>query len=95
MMCTAAYPEVSAKLAMKIGDLSTIEDLKRPPWTGFAADTSLGAPFVRRRVAELAEMVRAQAPETSASLEAAFNAQELQRFRDIVLERAAAVAASA
>jgi len=89
-----AYPEVSAKLAMKIGDLSTLEDLKRPPWTQFAKDTGLGGAFVRRRVAELAEAVRAQAHDVAASLEGDVNTDELQRYRDIVLARAEAVGAS-
>lgn len=94
IMCTAAYPEVSAKLAMKIGELSVLEDLKRPPWTQFATDTGLGGAFVRRRVAELAEAVRAQAREVSASLEAGFSSDELRRYRDIVLARAEATGAS-
>lgn len=58
LMCTIAYPDVAPKLAMKIAELATIEDLKMAPWTQFAADTGLGGAFVRRRTAELAAALR-------------------------------------
>jgi MFS family permease len=50
--------------------------------------------FVRRRVAELAKLVRTHAPKTSPWLGNAFIAQEFQRYRDIVLKHTAAIAAS-
>lgn len=83
LMCTAAYPEVSPRLAMKIGDLSTIEDLKRPPWTDFARDTGLGAAFVRRRAGELADAVAA-----AVSADAFEGADAARGFANIVRARA-------
>lgn len=89
LMCTAAYPEVSPKLAMKIGNLSTIEDLKRPPWTDFARDTGLGAAFVRRRAGELADAVAA-----AVSADAFEGADAARGFANIVKARAEAIHAS-
>jgi serine/threonine-protein kinase HipA len=94
LMCTIAYPEVSAKLAMKIAGLATIEDLKSPPWAQFAADTGLGAAFVRRRVSELAETASTHAGEAAASLEDGFDSQALQSYGALVVARAEAVAKS-
>ncbi len=93
LMCTIAYPEVSQKLAMKIAGLATIEDLNTPPWTQFAADTGLGGAFVRRRVGELADAVRREAPQVASAFDANFNSQ-LGQYRDIVLDRAKSVADS-
>ncbi|MBL8548253.1 MAG: type II toxin-antitoxin system HipA family toxin [Hyphomonadaceae bacterium] len=95
LMCTIAYPDVAPKLAMKIAGLATIEDLKLAPWTQFAADTGLGGAFVRRRTAELAAAAISQARNVADSIAArGFDAPELSRFANIVMQRAEAVAAS-
>ena len=95
LMCTIAYPDVAPKLAMKIAGLATIEDLKMAPWTQFAADTGLGGAFVRRRTAELAAASINQARDVADSIAVlGFDAAELNRFGNIVMRRAEAVAAS-
>ncbi len=95
LMCTIAYPDVAPKLAMKIAGLATIEDLKMAPWTQFAADTGLGGAFVRRRTAELAAASINQARDVADSIAVlGFDAAELNRFANIVMQRAEAVAAS-
>jgi len=95
LMCTIAYPDVAPKLAMKIAGLATIEDLKMAPWTQFAADTGLGGAFVRRRTAELGAAAINQARNVADSIAMqGFDASELGRFANIVMQRAEAVAAS-
>lgn len=61
LLATVAYPDLSAKLAMRIAKRATLEEISSTTWPEFAADVGLGAPFVRRRVVELAEAVIAQA----------------------------------
>lgn len=54
LLSTVAYPELAPKFAMKVARRSTLEELKPGDWTAFAKEVGLGAPYVRRRVAELA-----------------------------------------
>lgn len=62
LLSTAAYPELSPAMAMKIARKATIEDITPATWTAFADEIGLTAPFVRRRVGELADAVIAAAP---------------------------------
>jgi serine/threonine-protein kinase HipA len=55
LMSTVAYPEVSNRMAMKLGGVGHFEDVKGETWASFAKDAGLGAPFVRGRVRELAQ----------------------------------------
>ncbi len=55
LLSTAAYPELSPKLAMKMGKCATLEDIDPSAWRKFASDAGLAAPYVQRRVIELAE----------------------------------------
>lgn len=61
LLATVAYPDLSAKLAMKIAKRATLEEIGSTAWPEFAEDVGLGAPFVRKRVIELAEAVIAKA----------------------------------
>jgi serine/threonine-protein kinase HipA len=62
LLSTVAYPDLSPNLAMKIARRATLEEIGQTTWTAFAEDIGLNDRFVRRRVAELAEAVLAQAP---------------------------------
>ncbi len=55
LMCTAAYPGVHAKLAMKIGKRATLEEFTPTTWQDFGREIGIGPPFVRRRATALAE----------------------------------------
>ena len=68
LLSTVAYPELSPKLAMKIAGRATIEEVGDTTWAKFAADVGLGAPFVRRRVREMAETILARAAQVAESL---------------------------
>ena len=59
---TVAYPDLSAKLAMKVAKRATLEEIGPTTWPEFAEDVGMGTAFVRRRVVELAVLVIAQAP---------------------------------
>ena len=63
LLSTVAYADLSPNFAMRIARRATFEELRRGDWDRFANSTGLGAPFVRRRVRELADLalVRAEA----------------------------------
>jgi serine/threonine-protein kinase HipA len=54
LVATRAWPEISARLAMRFGGASSLEEIETDSFTRFAADAGLTAPFVRRRAAALA-----------------------------------------
>ncbi|MFN4130385.1 MAG: HipA domain-containing protein, partial [Paracoccaceae bacterium] len=89
LLATVAYPELSPKLAMKIGKRATLAEMDAQGWAAFAADTGLGVPLIRRRVAEISESVRAKAPDVAAALMMpGLDEAALTRFADIVSDRA-------
>ncbi|MGB5077977.1 MAG: type II toxin-antitoxin system HipA family toxin [Sphingorhabdus sp.] len=57
LLSTVLCPELSPKLSMKIGGKSVLDDIEARHWERFAADTQLGAPFVRTRVGQLSHAV--------------------------------------
>ncbi|MDR3448447.1 MAG: type II toxin-antitoxin system HipA family toxin [Alphaproteobacteria bacterium] len=86
LLSTILYPDLSAKLAMKIGGKAVLDDIEARHWERFAADAQLGAPFVRNRVVQLCEAVIA-----ANSAEFANPASEVANFstvKAIVGERA-------
>ncbi len=89
LMCTAAYPDVSPKLAMKIGEAGTLDDVSPSTWPKFAKETSLGGVFVRERMLDLARAVAGVSRMVADDIAAGgFSKPELRRFSDIVDARA-------
>lgn len=89
LLCTAAYPDLTPRLAMKIGKRSTLDEIGPSTWPAFAEDVGLGASFVRRRVKELSDAVVAQLPHLvrSAALDA-LDGPALERFAVLIRTRA-------
>ena len=58
LVCTVYYPEIENQFAMKIGGQSNPDLVYPKEIETFAKDANLGVAQVRRRVAELAELVR-------------------------------------
>lgn len=85
LLSTVMYPELSPKLAMKIGGKAVLEDIQARHWERFAGDAQLGAPFVRNRVRQLCEAV-------AAAIAGDFNpvpgGTNLEEVKSIVSERA-------
>ncbi|MGO9547324.1 MAG: type II toxin-antitoxin system HipA family toxin [Rhodomicrobium sp.] len=68
LLCTVAYPELSAKFAMKIAKRGTLEDMRLGDWDKFAIEAGLGAPFVRRRVKKLSALAEERTASIAAGL---------------------------
>ena len=69
LLSMIAWPELSPRLAMKIGKRALLDEMDARGWELFAAEAGLGLPLVRRRVAEIAAAVGSEARETAGSLE--------------------------
>jgi len=78
---------------MKIARRSTLDEIQSSTWTSFAEEVGLAAPFVRRRVTELAAAVLAKSPAfTRHANLAALDARVLKEQASIVAKRAERVA---
>ncbi|MGD9925817.1 MAG: type II toxin-antitoxin system HipA family toxin, partial [Pseudorhodoplanes sp.] len=89
LLSTVAYPELSPKLAMKIAKCATLEEIDDGTWPKFAADAGLAAPFVRRRVEELAAAIEGATSAVTEKLEApGLSQSDLERFSALVADRA-------
>ncbi len=68
LLTTVAYPELSPKLAMKIGKRATLAEMNLRGWQAFAVETGIGLPLIRRRVTEIGTTVEAQTHEVAGAL---------------------------
>jgi serine/threonine-protein kinase HipA len=90
LVATVAYPELSPKLAMRIGKRATLGEMDAKGWISFAADAGMGVPLIRRRVSELSQTVMARANEVTAELiRPGLDEAALSRFAAMATERAA------
>lgn len=95
LLSTVAWPELSPRLAMRIGRRATLAETNSRAWSAFAAGGGLGMPLVRRRVAELAERVRAEALGTAKALMSpGLDGAVLERLAGAVVSRAEACAST-
>ncbi len=95
LMCTAAYPELTVKPAMKIADAATLKEFVPRTWEKFSSDIELGAPFLRRRVKELAEGMGQHARRVAKAIATeGFDDKAIDGFAHIVEARATTVARS-
>lgn len=69
LLSTVAYPDLSQRFAMKIAKRRTLEDINAADWSKFAEDIGMRAPFVKRRVKEIAEAISSNLESTLVSLE--------------------------
>ena len=53
LLATIAWPELSPRMAMRIGQAGTIDELNSDAWARFAKDAGITSPFLRRRAARL------------------------------------------
>jgi serine/threonine-protein kinase HipA len=53
LLSTIAYPDLSPKMAMRLGQRATLAEMDADGWRSFAGEAGVGFPFLRRRVAEI------------------------------------------
>ncbi len=89
LLSTIAYPDLSQRFAMKIGGRRTLEEIYPADLDKFARDVEIRAPFVRRRMGEIAENVIEQSNSVSAELALPSDRRtQLNDIRDTVTGRA-------
>jgi len=89
LLATVVYPDLSPKLAMKIGKRATLAEMDAKDWATFAADAGLGLPLVRRRILELSAAVAARARGVaSALMQPGLDEAALSRFASLARDRA-------
>ena len=86
ILATIDWPELSPRLAMRVGRAGTIDELDGAAWTRFAEDAGVTLPFLRRRGSTLARAI------ASASASAGGTADE--RIAERTVLRAGRIAQS-
>lgn len=71
LLSTIAYPELSPKMAMRLGKKATLQDMDADSWKGFAKEAGVGWPFLRRRVGELSRQIISQVEDVATALKGA------------------------
>ena len=90
LLATVAYPELSPKLAMRIGKRATLGEMDAKGWIAFAADAGVGMPLIRRRVSEVSQTVMTRANEVASELmRPGLDEAALLRFAAMAADRAA------
>ncbi|WVT77506.1 type II toxin-antitoxin system HipA family toxin (plasmid) [Sinorhizobium chiapasense] len=55
LLSTVAYPDLSPKMAMRIGKCATLAEMDVDGWQAFAKEAGVGLPLIRRRITGLAD----------------------------------------
>lgn len=55
LLSTVAYPDLSPKMAMRIGKRATLAEMDADGWQAFAREAGVGLPLVRRRITDLVD----------------------------------------
>ncbi|NKN05130.1 type II toxin-antitoxin system HipA family toxin [Rhizobium laguerreae] len=55
LLSTVAYPDLSPKMAMRIGKRATLAEMEADGWQMFAKEAGIGFPLLRRRITELCD----------------------------------------
>jgi serine/threonine-protein kinase HipA len=96
LLSTVAYPELSPKLAMKIGNRATLAEMDTDGWQSFAKDVGLGFPLLRRRIAELSDSAIEAASSVAQKIaDAAVDHVEVNQIAELLTGRAKLVGLSA
>ena len=89
LLSTIAYPDLSQRFAMKIGGRRTLEEIYPADLDKFAKDIEIRAPFVRRRMGEIAETIIEHSGSVVSSLALPSDRQtRLHEIRGTVIGRA-------
>ena len=89
LLATVVWPQLSPRLAMRIGRRATLEEMDAEGWATFAGEAGLDLSAVRRRVGEIAESVASRARGVSDTLAGpGLDGEVLSRLAENVAERA-------
>lgn len=69
VLCTAVYPRLTDKMAMKIGSKTKFSEVQARHWAQFATDAQLSPAQVKKRILDIAKRLPNLARSTQAALE--------------------------
>lgn len=88
LVCTLAWPELSQNLSMKIGGCTVMKTLAPAHWKKMAAETNLGWPMIRERMASLCQEILSEL-DSVLQQAAPSDASMVGRIADIIRARTA------
>lgn len=95
LLSTVTYPDLSPKMAMRIGKRATLADMDADGWQAFSKETGVGLLLVRRRVRELTDVTGDAIPRLSEDMSPlAADSVTLNHVAALIAERAKLVALS-
>ena len=95
LLSTVTYPDLSPKMAMRIGKRATLSEMDAAGWQAFSKETGVGLLLVRRRVKELSDATGDAIPRLSEKMSPlATNAVTFDHVADSIADRAKLVALS-
>jgi serine/threonine-protein kinase HipA len=95
LLSTVTYPDLSPKMAMRIGKCATLADMDPDGWQSFSKETGVGLLLVRRRVKELTDATGDAIPRLAENMsQIAADSVTLNHVAALVADRAKLVALS-
>jgi serine/threonine-protein kinase HipA len=88
LLSTVAYPDLSPKMAMRIGKRATLAEMDVDGWKAFARDAAVGMPFIRRRVCEICNAIVRESSNLAGTLAIATSEQAIAEMESLVNDRA-------
>jgi serine/threonine-protein kinase HipA len=89
LLSTVTYPDLSPKMAMRIGKRATLADMDADGWQVFAKDTGVGIVFIRRRFSEICDAIMRESSNLAAKLSTATGGETVSELHRLVCDRAA------
>lgn len=81
LLSTVSYPELSPKMAMRIGKRATLAEMDVDAWQVFAKEAGVGFPLLRRRTTELCELVSSSSSNIADDFRMTSDGQMLMELR--------------
>ncbi|NRP75124.1 Serine/threonine-protein kinase HipA [Ensifer psoraleae] len=89
LLSTVAYPDLSPKMAMRIGKRATLAEMDTDGWQAFAKEAGIGFPLLRRRISELCDNTTELAKSVSHELaHSSTNPTAISEIAELVNDRA-------
>ncbi len=88
LLSTAAYPDLSPKMAMRFGKRATLAEMDLDGWQAFAKDAGVGLRLLRRRIAELCGAVLTESGGAASSLCDVSGSQAIPDINGMINDRA-------
>lgn len=89
LLSTIAYPDLSPKMAMRIGKRATLAEMDAVGWQTFAKEAGVGLPLVRRRFTDLVDSTaEAVARVVEDISDLCIDSARINQFADLIAGRA-------